>query len=300
MQKIQIFFGKVIILWAAVFLGCLIFINHSSADYQENQCTGSEEWGYTCTLVWIQVPTVTNYWSCTDNGCASYTSECTTCYNDLAWVSGTVPCGTACSGGSCIVDNGCAAITPIGKTCWNGGRWVPGTLDITPVVTLTVSYGTQVNQPTLTLPPGGGDVNLNWSVTYAVGGTCTGYGGNFVGEGKPTNGSETVNVSSTTNFELDCWSAEGMASARTSVNICIRDCSCAASTCEGSTCSDGCGGTCAGEILFSTCGNWTSCDRSCGGGTQTRICPCPAPGKVNIQACNSQPCPAGYREVAPW
>ncbi len=46
---------------------------------------------------------------------------------------------------------------------------------------------------------------------------------------------------------------------------------------------------------------WGSCNKSCGGGTKTgthQDADCN--NLTETQACNSQPCPPGYREVAPW
>jgi len=40
---------------------------------------------------------------------------------------------------------------------------------------------------------------------------------------------------------------------------CTPDCSCAAVTCIGSTCSDGCGGTCAGTLVCGSCPGYDEC-----------------------------------------
>jgi hypothetical protein len=155
MQKITNIFGKTFFSLALIFLGCLAFASQSLADYQTcsgwSCCSGGsewafpncvysstnnsgtncttyhDEWGYTyqsCTTYsctcsnysWTQVPTVTGYVLCTDNGCAANTCIGASCYNDVSWVSGTKPC-----------DNGCAASTCIGYTCWNSYQWVGGT-----------------------------------------------------------------------------------------------------------------------------------------------------------------------------
>lgn len=51
---------------------------------------------------------------------------------------------------------------------------------------------------------------------------------------------------------------------------CIASCSCGAATCSGKTCSDGCGGTCAGEATENwSCGSWSSCASN---SKQTRTC----------------------------
>ncbi|MDP2736922.1 MAG: fibrobacter succinogenes major paralogous domain-containing protein, partial [bacterium] len=73
-----------------------------------------------------------------DNNCEASTSVCSTCWNNAAWVNGTVSCSTACTGPSgsqiCAVDNGCAATTPIGQICWNSYEWVNGTYNTPPAV----------------------------------------------------------------------------------------------------------------------------------------------------------------------
>ena len=74
------------------------------------------------------------------------------------------------------------------------------------------------------------DVTFNWSVTNAVGGSCTGYstnnypgwsssgtGGKLVLE--PGNWLQRVSVSQSTRFDLDCWSASGVAAPRQSVQV---------------------------------------------------------------------------------
>ncbi|MFH1183189.1 MAG: hypothetical protein V1690_02925 [Candidatus Moraniibacteriota bacterium] len=46
---------------------------------------------------------------------------------------------------------------------------------------------------------------------------------------------------------------------------------------------------------------WSDCNLSCGGGSETRtISYHNCYKKTETQACNSQPCPPGYKEVAPW
>ncbi|MFH1183191.1 MAG: hypothetical protein V1690_02935 [Candidatus Moraniibacteriota bacterium] len=46
---------------------------------------------------------------------------------------------------------------------------------------------------------------------------------------------------------------------------------------------------------------WSDCNLSCGGGSETRtISYHNCYKKTETQACNSQPCPPGYREVTPW
>lgn len=86
----------------------------------------------------------------------------------------------------------------------------------TPVTTFTGTYAeppVQTNLTTLNLPVGGGSVDLNWSVTNAASGTCTGYSTTGITDwattgigDKPVTGTNVpVTVSSTTTFDLDCW-----------------------------------------------------------------------------------------------
>ena len=54
----------------------------------------------------------------TDNLCAANTCSNATCWNNLAWVTGTK---------NCNVDNLCAVSTCSTATCWNSYQWVAGT-----------------------------------------------------------------------------------------------------------------------------------------------------------------------------
>lgn len=134
---------------------------------------------------------------------------------------------------------------------WNGSSCVAA--PPTPVTTFTGTYGSQVNQTTLNLPVGGGTVNLNWSVTNAIGGWCTGYsttgvsGWAITGTGsKPVTGTNiSAAVSSTTRFDLDCWNSSGTPAVRRSVQVNVAAvttvngvCSTTAETCTSGTYSN--------------------------------------------------------------
>ncbi|MBP7060742.1 MAG: hypothetical protein KBA91_02070, partial [Candidatus Moranbacteria bacterium] len=96
-----------------------------------------------------------------------------------------------------------------------GGGVIP-TLDV-----FTGTYGAQINQTILALPAGGGNVTLNWATSNTIGGTCTGYGGNFAGAGKSVNGTQMVIVPTTTTFTLDCWDASWMSTGQRSVTVTV-------------------------------------------------------------------------------
>ncbi|EKE20365.1 MAG: hypothetical protein ACD_8C00012G0005 [uncultured bacterium] len=97
-----------------------------------------------------------------------------------------------------------------------------------PVTTFTGTYGAQSNQTTLNLPNGGGDVNLDWSVTNAIGGSCTGYstaagitGWSTAGTaGKSISGiNVSVNIPTSTTLNLDCRNSAGLAAESKSITI---------------------------------------------------------------------------------
>ncbi len=93
----------------------------------------------------------------------------------------------------------------------------------------------------------------------------------------------------------------------TTISDCIPDNSCAATTCQGSTCTDPvCGIEVPGTlpVIDGVWSNWGACSVSCGGGTQTRTCTNPAPscGGTDCvgglsQVCNTQDCPVGEQIV---
>ncbi len=64
--------------------------------------------------------------------------------------------------------------------------------------------------------------------------------------------------------------------------------------------ADNCGNMICNGTMIDSAADWNTinCDKSCGGGIKTRTYSCSS--KKETQACNSQPCPPGYREVAPW
>ena len=79
-------------------------------------------------------------------------------------------------------------------------------------------------------------------------------------------------------------------SASFSVVFCSRDCSCASSTCGGSSCSDGCGGTCPGTKTCNVadCGACSSNGDCASGNCSGGQC---APAGVTIGAsCGTNPC----------
>ncbi|MGB3073238.1 MAG: Ig-like domain-containing protein, partial [Candidatus Moraniibacteriota bacterium] len=101
----------------------------------------------------------------------------------------------------------------------------------TPVTTFTGTYAgppAQTNVGALYLPAGGGTITLNWNVTNAAGGSCTGYSStNLPGwsstgtAGKPITGSATLTVNAMTRFDLDCRNSSGTMATRKTVNVMI-------------------------------------------------------------------------------
>lgn len=90
-------------------------------------------------------------------------------------------------------------------------------------------------------------------------------------------------------------------SDRTTVRLNTPNCSCAANTCAGDTCSDGCGGTCAGTMApdcscaTDTCTNDT-CSDGCGGtcvGTVPPDCSCA------LDTCTGETCSDGCGGTCP-
>lgn len=101
----------------------------------------------------------------------------------------------------------------------------------TPVTTFSGTYAgppVQANAAALYLPAGGGTITLNWNVTNAAGGSCTGYSStNLPGwsstgtAGKPITGSATLTVNAMTRFDLDCRNSSGTMATRKTVNVMI-------------------------------------------------------------------------------
>ena len=195
--------------------------------------------------------------------------------------------------------------------CWNSAGASTGVKTVTVNVNAapTPVITTFTSSP-LVLPAGGGNITLNWSVTDAIPGTCTGYSNTNIADwasggtgGKPTNGNISVAITESTTFDLDCWNTVvspwiPAVRASVTVNVCVPNCNDSLSHCAGDY-TGNCGQTCAGTKPQVCDPNWSDCSKSCGGGgTQTKNCICP-PG-FKTQGCNPQPCPPGYREVAPW
>jgi hypothetical protein len=111
-------------------------------------------------------------------------------------------------------------------TCWVFQSGPP-----TPVTTFSGTYAgppVQANAAALYLPSSGGTVTLNWNVTNAAGGSCTGYSStNLPGwsstgtAGKPITGSATLTVNAMTRFDLDCRNSSGTMATRKTVNVMI-------------------------------------------------------------------------------
>lgn len=111
----------------------------------------------------------------------------------------------------------------------NATCWVFQAAAATPVTTFTGSYAgppAQTNVSTLNLPAGGGNITLNWSVSNAAGGSCTGYsttnlpGWANSGTAKPISGVNVpVTIVGTTRFDLDCRNASGTNAVRRSVQV---------------------------------------------------------------------------------
>jgi hypothetical protein len=192
-------------------------------------------------------------------------------------VSGTVRCVDDAYSDSCAA-RVTPAITATPTVSFNGivldpnggNRWSSGTLNCASHIGVTV---------TSTLG------NLYWVPN-------DGYGGHFDVANVPTNSTVTIKVAPPKSCNLDCgtWSTDDGAYTGTGCEatfpvsntdwgrnvhfrlkpLCTPNCSCAANTCIGNTCSDGCGGICQGTkprnctCATTTCVNQT-CSDGCGG-----------------------------------
>ncbi len=211
---------------------CSVGTVGTTADYSTQwqwQCVGSGG-GSTASCfenkIIAPAPTLTfsaNPASITTGGSSTLswsTTNATSCWATGGWT------GWKAVNGSSVVSP--TVTTTYTLECWNsvgvssGQRSATVTITANPAPTLdsfTGTYGAQVNQTTLNLPAGGGNVILNWATSNTTGGTCTGYGGIFAGGGKPINGSQTVNVPSTTTFVLECWNASWVSTGQRSVIV---------------------------------------------------------------------------------
>ncbi len=106
---------------------------------------------------------------------------------------------------SCSV---CKGSTFDGKTtftqaCSDGCQtYTQACLPVAPTLSFTGSYGSVTDQENLTLPSGGGSVELTWSTTNATPGICD---ASWVGGSKETQGSSSQTVAATKTFTLECW-----------------------------------------------------------------------------------------------
>ncbi len=131
--------------------------------------------------------------------------------------------------------------------------------------------------------------------------TCAGSGG-----GSTVNCWSTLNTCGDGNVacgeQCDLGIGNGLwpstCSTSCTINTCAPNCNDSDSHCQGTTYTGNCGQNCNGTLPDS-CPVWIgNCDKVCGGGIETRSCSCPT--RTETRACNSQPCPPGYREVTPW
>ncbi|MDO8565577.1 MAG: hypothetical protein Q7S04_00110 [Candidatus Moranbacteria bacterium] len=208
----------------------------------ENSQGGQSGWSTGCTVTVTLPPPPTILFVVSPTSVITYASSLTASIGSetavLSWYSiGATSC-TASDSWSGSKDIGFMPITwaswqeTVGPyatagsylytlSCTGLGGTVSKTVTVTvndtfPVTTFTGTYAglpAQTNLTTLNLPVGGGSVNLNWSVTNAASGICTGYSTTGVTDwattgtdGKPVTGTNvSVTVSGTTTFDLDCW-----------------------------------------------------------------------------------------------
>jgi len=187
--------------------------------------------------------------------------------------------------------------------CWNALGYKDGvkSAKVTVIPLPTVTLKADPTSISTTQKPT--DSTLTWTVANADGGGCWGWsndGDKWEG-GKSSGASNTDKVSpkKSTKYSIECWNALNKKSEPSSASICVSDCACKSETCYDKKCSE-CSGSfeCNGNIPANTKGPWGNCSKNCGGGgTQKRELFCPSGSET--QNCNSQPCPPGYREVAP-
>jgi hypothetical protein len=163
----------------------------------------------------------------------------------------------------------------------------------TPVTTFTGTYGGQVNQTTLSLPAGGGNVNLNWSVTNATGGSCTGYSTTGIAGwaaggtgGKAVSGTNvSVTVANTTRFDLDCWNSTGTPAIRQSVQVNV---AAAGGTCGGAD----------GHTFAVSDNNYTATYNQCASGVPDSTSFPPIGGNTSWRCSGSTNLCTAYRDWA--
>jgi len=294
--------------------------NYADMKNMKN-CRVNEYWtcnnqGNTTVTVTGRVTTVLRWedWSyvcpCNYLGCRTTNSrgECTTC-NSNNGEPCCGPVGRFVPNGQWFISSVCNYISAVSgwSECVNGMQYsnkvtwsqTPGTTcsDVPPLSRSCVPPG-----PVVDIKANGSDnpiaidydtaAIISWTSTDADSCSVTPSGWTEINNPGVSSG----NLTATTTYTLTCVNSYGT-STPDSVTICVSNCSCASSTCVGDTCSDGCGGNCAGTMP-NTCSSWGSCSKDCGGGIQTKSCFCPS--RTETQSCNAQPCSSGYREVTPW
>ncbi|MBU2028897.1 hypothetical protein KJ761_03335, partial [Patescibacteria group bacterium] len=191
------------------------------------------------------------------------------------------------------------------NSAWVGSGWSTCNYTVSPppapTLTFTGTYGSQVNQTTLNLQSGPGDVTLNWT-TNASTTFCDAWGGDATWDAynpASAGGSSVRTVPATLTYYMECWNAVNVSTGvkTVQVNVCNPNCSDSDSHCHDTTYTGNCGQTCDGT-LPNSCGGWGSCSKECGGGVQIQDCVCPT--KTKTRSCSSRPCPPSYKEVAPW
>lgn len=174
--------------------------------------------------------------------------------------------------------------------------------------TVTILPGPTVSlTPPLQIKNPGNSATISWTSARAVACEATDPPGWTSQTG--TSGSETFIPTHTGDntgdkvYKMKSKNSAGIYSPEASARVCVRnnDCSSANTVCQGTsfTVPNGCDlTTCVGTKLPG-CTGWSDCSPSCGGGTQTETgCDCGAVPRT--RACNTQPCPPGYKEVTPW
>jgi len=247
----------------------------------------------------------------------------------LSWTStNAIACGAGGSWSGWKNPNGSESTGPLttprtySLECWNAA-WVScGVKSVTvipaPILTFTGTSGTQIRQPIINLPYGGGNVTLEWTPTNAT--WCWGelwftpIGIGWKSSANGTYTEPTGNLTSPQKYTLRCGNA-GSTTVERSVQVNVASPICGNGAREGSeqcdlgadngACPKTCSATCtSNSCCVPSCTGLLNnpCSTSCGGGSRVikRCTDDCATWQDVTEACNSHPCPPGYREVTPW